>query len=864
MIKKLSTVFLFIGLITACSDDNKSASIADKTNSVSDMSLNPNANQDLNSGTGNIDLWPTFESPIKTDPKVESQIKAWLAKMSIEQKVGQMVQAEITWVTPDDVKTYHLGSVLNGGGTFLHNNRNASVSDWVSFMDELYIASMDTQNGRLPIPVTYGIDAVHGNNKFIGATLYPHNIGLGAMRNPELIQKIGHATAKEVLLAGIDWTFAPTLAVVRDDRWGRTYEGYSEDPEIVAAYSGQMVTGMQGVVGTSSFLDDDHIYATAKHWVGDGGTDKGIDQGDNLDNEQDLIDHHAAAYFPALKAGVQSVMASHNMWHGHRLHGSKYLLTDVLKGKLGFDGFVVGDWNSHAKIPGCTNDNCPQAVNAGLDMFMVVEDWKAFITNTVKQVKDGVIPESRIDDAVSRILRVKLRSGLFNKGLPSKRKYANKVELLGAPEHRTIARQAVQESLVLLKNNKQILPLSRKQHILLAGDGADNMSKQTGGWTINWTGEGNQKSDFPGGTSIYDGVKQYVEGAGGKVTLSADGTYNEKPDVAIVVFGENPYAEWFGDLKSIAYQPFSHRDAHLLESLKAQGIPVVSVFLSGRPLWMNREINASDAFVAAWLPGSEGIGIADVILKNAADEVNHDFKGKLSFSWPKKASQVVLNRFDTDYDPLFAYGYGLTYSDNQTLTTLETINDYVITVDNNAPYEVMKGRPLHNWNYVLRNTSERKDIYTPVGKIDGLSMIEADKAVQGDAKEFTWDGSQEASIYVTSGWYREDLSNYLVANAAMTFDIRIEHQPTGPLYVEAGCTVNACGKVDIRPILSSMPLKTWNSVSIDLLCFAKKGVEFERSSAPFIMTSQHEAKVRVANVSYTTDKALTADIQCRD
>ncbi|KTF08867.1 glycoside hydrolase family 3 protein [Pseudoalteromonas sp. 10-33] len=811
-----------------------------------------------------ITLWPTLEPAIKTNTELETRITHLISQMSLEQKVGQMVQAEITWVTPHDVKKYHLGSVLNGGGTFLHNNRNASVSDWVSFMDELYLASMDTSEGGLAIPVTYGIDAVHGNNKFIGATLYPHNIGLGATRNPDLIYKIGEATAKEVLLAGIDWTFAPTLAVARDDRWGRTYESYSEDPEIVASYAKEMIEGLQGKANTANFLDDDHIYSTAKHWVGDGGTYQGIDQGDNQETESDLVKNHAAAYLPALKAGVQSIMASHNMWNGLRLHGSKYLLSDVLKTRLGFDGFIVGDWNSHSKIPGCTNDSCPQAVNAGLDMFMVVEDWKAFIENTVGQVKDGIIPMERIDDAVRRILRVKMRSGLFSKGLPSKRKYANQKQLLGAPEHKAIARQAVRESLVLLKNNNNLLPLNPNSKVLVAGDGAENMSKQTGGWTINWTGEGNVKSDFPGGTSIFDGIKQLVNKAGGKAVLSPDGRFDEKPDVAIVIFGENPYAEWIGDLKSIAYQAHSHRDAKLIESLKSQGIKVVSVFLSGRPLWVNREINASDSFVAAWLPGSEGVGVADVLFRDNEGNINFDFKGKLSFSWPKYASQVVLNRYDESYVPLFAYGFGLTYKDNVMLDKLSIENDFIFETPTNTPYQIMQGRAKGDWNYQLQTLGDTKDIHTPSGNIKGLSMIEADKNIQGDAKEFTWSGANNASVLISSSWYREDLSQYLINKSALTFDVRVETYPEKAINVQMGCGKSKCGSFDIAPTLKEFKLNAWQKVSIDLLCFANKGVEFERSSAPFVLTSEGAAKIRIADVKFEPQAQKVATIKCSE
>jgi len=854
---KFQTLIL-VGLFTAaCSEVPDSSSLSELKDAQSTEAANTKTTI-----AKNIELWPKLDPVFPVDPKLEGEIDQWLANMSLEQKVGQMVQAEITWVTPADVKKYHLGSVLNGGGTFLHGNRDATVGDWVKFMDELYLASMDTSDGGLPIPVTYGIDAVHGNNKLIGATLYPHNIGLGATRNPDLIRKIGTATAKEVLITGIDWTFAPTLAVVRDDRWGRTYEGYSEDPEVVASYAKEMVEGIQGVANSASFLDDNHIYATAKHWVGDGGTDKGIDQGNNLDAEQALIDHHAKAYFPAITAGIQSIMASHNMWHGDRLHGSQYLLTDVLKQRLGFDGFVVGDWNSHGKVKGCTNDSCAQAVNAGIDMFMVVEDWKAFIDNTVAQVKRGEISTARIDDAVRRILRVKIRSGLFEKGLPSKRKLANQSQLLGAPEHRAIARQAVRESLVLLKNNDALLPLSRKQNVLVTGDGADNMSKQTGGWTINWTGEGNPKSDFPGGTSIYDGIKQVVESAGGKVTLSEEGRYTTKPDVAVVVFGEDPYAEWIGDLKSIAYQSYSNKDAKLLESLQAQGIPTVAVFLTGRPLWMNRVINASDAFVAAWLPGSEGVGVADVLFRDESGDVNYDFKGKLSFSWPKLASQVVLNRFEKSYDPLFPYGFGLSYKDKGDLAALSVTNDFVSKRGEAEPYVIMEGRPGENWNYQVRLGDSKQDVFTPSVRTDGFYMIEADQVVQGDAKEFSWSGKEEASIALTSSYFREDLSNYLESGGVLSFDIRTESYAKDAIYVQMGCGDSLCEGVDISSYLSAQPQGQWQSIQLDLKCFANQGVEFSRVSVPFAMTSKVAATIRVSNVKLIPNSTAAAQLTC--
>jgi beta-glucosidase len=439
-----------------------------------------------------------------------------------------------------------------------------------------------------------------------------------------------------------------------------------------------MVQGLQGTAGTAEFLDAGHIVATAKHFIGDGGTYQGIDRGDNGASEAELLAIHGQGYVAAVHAGVQSVMVSYNSWQGIKMHGQHYLITDVLKGRMGFDGLVVSDWDAIDEVQSCSKDRCAQAVNAGIDLFMVPEQWRAFIQNTVAQVRNGDISEARIDDAVTRILRVKLRSGLFEKGRPSSRPLANRGDLIGAPEHRAIAREAVRKSLVLLKNDGGLLPLRPQMKVLVAGDGADNIGKQAGGWTLTWQGTGNSNEDFPGATSIYRGIRAAVSAAGGTATLSVDGTFHARPDVAIVVFGENPYAEWHGDIRSIDYRaadtreeidllrpaPESPRhgswsepraappprsanpgaagsregDLALLERLRQKHIPVVAVFLTGRPRGITPELDASNAFVAAWLPGSEGGGIADVLFRKGDGEVNIDFTGKLSFSWPRGAT----------------------------------------------------------------------------------------------------------------------------------------------------------------------------------------------------------------------------------
>jgi beta-glucosidase len=643
--------------------------------------------------------WPLVTNAVPRDPRIEARIADLLVHLTLEQKVAQMVQADIRYVTPDDERTYRLGSILNGGGAFPANDKHADISDWVGLADRFYDASMDTSLGIPAIPVIWGTDAVHGHNNVIGATLFPHNIGLGAAHDPDLVQRIGEATAQEVAATGIDWTFAPTVAVVRDGRWGRAYEGYSQQPELVRAYAGRMIRGLQGTAGTSGFLDTDHIVATAKHFIGDGGTDGGIDRGDNPASEQELLDIHGQGYIAALEAGVQTVMASYNSWRGAKMHAQHHLLTDVLKTRMGFDGLVVSDWDGIDEVQGCSKDHCSQAVNAGIDLFMVPELWRTFVQNTVAQVHAGDIPESRINDAVSRILRVKLRAGLFEKGRPSSRPLANRRALLGAPEHRAVAREAVRKSLVLLKNSGGLLPLRRNVKVLVAGDGADDIGKQSGGWTISWQGTGNSNADFPGATSIFEGIRATVAAAGGTATLSTDGSYRYRPDVAIVVFGENPYAEWHGDIRSVDFRgpdpvdisrPWpevpapgawselraaargstptrpagtaaTDPDLALLLGLRHKDIPVVAVFLTGRPRGVTAELDASNAFVVAWLPGSEGEGIADVLFRSVGGTVNFDFTGKLSFDWPRNAAQEGPDRGDGHLSPLFPYGFGLTY-----------------------------------------------------------------------------------------------------------------------------------------------------------------------------------------------------------
>ncbi len=762
--------------------------------------------------------WPAAQRAPARDAGIERRVDAILSRMSLEEKAGQVIQGRIVTVKPEDVKTYHLGAVLNGGGGWVGDVRTAKASDWLELSDAFFAASMDRSDGKQAIPILWGSDGVHGHTPIIGATVLPHNIGLGATRNYALIKRIGEITAVEMSVTGINWSFSPVVAVTRDDRWGRTYETYSEDPQIVSAAAAKFIEGLQGTPGTRDFLAPGKVIGTAKHFLGDGGTVDGKDQGDNIATEAELRDIHGAGYAAAITAGVQVVMASQNSWHGAEMHGNGALLTDVLKGRMGFDGFIVGDWDGHAQIPGCTNKNCPQALNAGLDMFMVPDDWKDLHRNIVAQVRSGVIPMERLDDAVRRILRVKMRLGLFEAGRPSRRMHGGKIALIGAPEHRAVARQAVRESLVLLKNDG-VLPIRPQQHVLVAGDGADDIGKQSGGWTVTWQGTENKNKDFPGGTSIWQGIRLAVETAGGRATLSTDGAFpakpDEKPDVAIVVFGENPYAEWEGDLRTIVYD--NPKDITLVRRLRAAGVPVVSVFLSGRPLWVNPYLNVSNAFVAAFLPGTEGGGVADVLFGA------FDFKGKLSFSWPKLPTQVTLNHGDPGYEPLFPLGFGLTYKDRATLPQLP-----VDTTDLDPPRVFFTAGKTAPWKLNVE-----KDV----------SIWEE----AGGRKVVSWPGGSMRAVTLQDG-QPISLATEATAGKNLAIHLLLEQHPTRPVMLSIGCGELCHGDVDITKQLEALPLHVWHTLRVPLRSFAAAGADLSRVDRPFSIATDGHLALRFADI----------------
>ena len=503
-----------------------------------------------NSRVNNI--WTTID-PLPLDPDIEAQIDEILPKLTLEQKVGQVIQGDSDSVTPEDVKKYRLGSVLSGGNSAPGPLNYAETKAWVELADKYFNASIDDEGVEIAIPIIWGIDAVHGHANLKGAIIFPHNVGLGATNNPELIEKISKITAHELTVSGHDWTFAPTLAVPQDLRWGRSYEGFSEDPEIVKSYGDRIVIGLQGAFGSENFMGSGKVISSAKHFLADGATENGVDQGDALISEKELSNVHAAGYYSSIPAGVQTVMASFSSWNGRKLHGDKELLTDILKEKMGFNGFVVGDWNGHGQVPGCINTDCPQSLNAGLDMYMAPDSWKGLYESTLQHVKDGTIPIERLDDAVRRILRVKLLSGIFEKGPPSSRVNAGDETLLGLPENREIARQAVRESMVLLKNNNNVLPIDPSKKILVIGDGATSISKASGGWTLSWQGNNHTNDEFPNGESILNGIEEIVKNAGGEVIFSETGETSDSADIVVAIYGEDPYAEFQGDRENLDY-----------------------------------------------------------------------------------------------------------------------------------------------------------------------------------------------------------------------------------------------------------------------------------------------------------------------
>ncbi|ESQ84784.1 1,4-beta-D-glucan glucohydrolase [Asticcacaulis sp. AC466] len=768
-------------------------------------------------------LWPVAKSPIGLDPGMEKRITAMLAQMTVEEKVGQVIQPEWKTIKPEEVAKYHIGSIENGGGAVPNGNPHATMKDWVDLIEPYYQASV-RPGQKVTIPLIWASDAVHGHNNVYGATLFPHNIGLGAAHDPDLIRRIGEVTAAEVRSTGMDWSFAPTIAVARDDRWGRTYESYSEDPKIVAQYAAAMVAGIEGQGAT--FLDDSHVISTAKHFLGDGSTDGGRDQGNSTVSETDLARLHGAPYVEAINAGTQSVMASYNAWHGTKMHANRALLTDVLKGRMGFDGFVMGDWLAHGQIPGCTNSDCAAAFNAGLDIFNQPQDWKLLHANLVRDVKNGTISMQRLDDAVRRILRVKMRMKVFEQPSPANRPATYRP--VGTPEHRAVAREAVAKSLVLLKNSG-VLPLKPMARVLIAGDGANNIAMQSGGWTLSWQGADNKNADFPGATSIYEGLKAEIEASGGQVLYSPDGSAPQTPDVAIVVFGETPYAEFMGDQSDVALHHDNVESLALIRKLKAQGIPVVAVMMSGRPLYVNPQINAADAFVAAWLPGSEGAGIADVLTGK------RDFQGRLSFSWPKRPDQTPLNVGDANYDPQFAYGYGLSYAAPAVTPHLVEVADTVRYGEKNVYYT--KGTAWNGYKISLSDDAQHRMEYVGTqATLYGSAALTVSPQDDG-ALHAMWNGKARAALEVGAE-KPSDIARE--ANGAMmiSLSVRVNSAPTGEVRLGVGTA-----SVPVTAWLKTSSPAAYATLAVPLSCFKAQDLSATPSVARMETSSSLDISV---------------------
>lgn len=590
-------------------------------------------------------------SPALQNHEVESHIQSILEQMTLAEKIGQMTQVEKNSLSHEDVSTYFIGSVLSGGGG---NPEPNTPESWAQMVCGFQEAALKT---RLAIPLIYGSDGVHGHNNVHSAVIFPHNIGLGASRDAELVKRIAHATARELYAMNVHFNFAPAVSVPQDVRWGRTYEGYSEDTDVVIPLGVAYVEGLQN--GTPRVL------ASVKHFAADGGTDWGstrtyewmtgnwqapddtysIDQGNATMDEATLREVHLRPYKAAIDAGAQNIMVSFSSWQGTKMHAHKYLLTDVLKGEMGFNGFVISDWMAVSQLDRDYLTSVSMSVNAGMDMVMVPYDFKAFISTLTQAVETGLVSIERIDDAVRRILRVKAWLGMFDSPFGDPALLAQ----VGSEDHRAIAREAAAKSQVLLKNDGNVLPLSKSERVLVAGRGADNLGMQCGGWSITWQGGDGAITE---GTSILEAIRQTVNDPA-QVIYNVEGEFEgEKAAVGVVIVGETPYAEGVGDRPMLQLLP---QDKAVIEKVRAQCEKLVVILLSGRPLVITDQLDQMDALVAAWLPGTEGQGVADVLFGDVP------FTGKLSFSWIRSMDQVPLSALKADEaGALFPFGYGIT------------------------------------------------------------------------------------------------------------------------------------------------------------------------------------------------------------
>ncbi|WP_265570781.1 glycoside hydrolase family 3 protein [Sphingomicrobium nitratireducens] len=733
-----------------------------------------------------------------------ARVEDLLSRMTLERKVAQLVMPDISSVTPADVERYRFGTILNGGNSGPYKDDLAPAPKWLQLADEFWEATTKPlPDGEPSIPILWAADAMHGHSNIVGATIFPHNVGLGATRDPDLLRRIGETTAEAIRVTGQDWTFAPTVAVARDDRWGRAYESYSENPTLVTELGTAMVVGLQGPRGSDAWLGPNHVISTAKHFFGDGGTG-GIDQGDTVGDLDELKAIHAAPYPSAIDAGVLSIMSSFSSINGEKLHHSKELLTDYLRGDLGFGGLVVGDWNGHGQRLGCTNADCPASLMAGLDVYMTPEDAPAMVDNLVADVHDGTLPMARVDEAVRRVLTVKMLAGHFDQVAPSKRPLAGEWGRLGSPESRALAREAVAKSMVLLKNDG-VLPFKAGANLLVAGEAADDVARVSGGWTLSWQGGGDlTNANFPGSTSLYAGIAAAAAQSGGSATLSVDGSYDTRPDAAIVVFGEKPYAEFVGDRKDLVFR--DEEGLALLRTYREAGIPTVAVFITGRPLWVNRELNLADAFVSAWLPGSEGAGVADTLFGAKP------FSGRLSFSWPGDCRATAINAGDEGI--LFPYGYGLsgtggpgTLDETCSLLAESGAGDLAILTNGKL------GESVSVIGYSPAGSSPFRELKGDAGAVRSIAV---DANAQEDARRITFEG-EGAVLFTMDPVPSASEGNELV----LSINYLVDERPEGRVLIGVNCDGAACEReYDITSSVANAAQKGSRGLFLSEACLA--------------------------------------------
>ena len=791
--------------------------------------------------------------------EIEERAQGIVQKMTLEEKVGQVIQGDISTVTPEDAKNYNLGSVLNGGNSAPGGGKTASWQEWVDAADAYWLASTDTFDGGLGIPLLWGTDAVHGHNNLQMAVIFPHNSALGAANDPDLMRRIGTVTAREVKATALDWVFAPTLAVAIDDRWGRAYESYSEDRNLVSSLGAAILRCLQGAPGKSEFLDQNHVVATAKHFVGDGGTQYGIDKGDTIGRLGDIKKTHAFPYRAAIKNDVQTVMASFSSVNGQKMHGSKKLLSDVLRREMGFDGFVIGDWNGHAEIPGCTSTDCPESLLAGVDMYMAPDSWKGLYNSLLTQVKDGTVPMARLDEAVTRILKVKLRAGLFEAGLPSARPAVDRATL-GSVAHQAVGREAVRKSLVLLKNDNSLLPFDPSGHIAVLGEAANSMSQQTGGWTLSWQGDDNANSEFETGQTILAGLEEKVSAAGGTIEYAPTiSDLTGEPDLVIYVFGEKPYAEFKGDMSDLVFEFSDGQALADLTSLKKRGLPTVAVFLTGRPLWVNPHINLAGAFVVGWLPGTQGAGVADVLAADQNGNPVYDFEGRLSFSWPSDGSGRPIAA-ESKSGVQFPLGFGLNYQ-SQTAKMASLSEDAGVDAPNGAfnGEIVTQGAAQAPFSMFLGDSSNWKTpagafLSTSLGKV--LKSKGVDYQAQEDARQLSWQGNGRGLLSIQTQRHTDLTAFGGVSELSLSLHYRLDEAPSEQVFWAVGCGDNCGAKLDITEQLSRSSLGEWQKLAVPLQCFTKAGLNPRLVNAPVLLETNGSLKLSLTQLLVRKSKGV--------